>query len=362
MYVTNNDITINGAATSGLSLANYGIWMSEGNPATFVRYTADNNNITLNNALHAIYAGALNTAKIKYNVVKLHGNGSGISVFANQNSNISCNTVSGRYPAQTYQNKGINISHSTNNLMSCNNTDSTYFGNYFEGVCTGTRFRGTEMKRHFEGLRLYTNAVIDTQAHAGNLWVGPFSTGGYGANNLNNSLLVYLLQSALIIDVSNGYPFVPTIPSNNTGWVIPDAGNEFDCTGYVLCTDETHERNAATKLQLAIAKDSLETTEFTDESKIMAKNYLYKDLKENDSLVNSNFSLAAFLAANESTVTGQLYEISKTMKEANSISETEMQNLTALNNLTDSIIQSINSLDSMAYADSTLNNIDQREV
>jgi hypothetical protein len=48
--------------------------------------------------------------------------------------------------------------------MNCNNTDSTYLGNYFAGVCTGTKFKGAKMNRHFEGLRLYTNAVIDTQA------------------------------------------------------------------------------------------------------------------------------------------------------------------------------------------------------
>jgi hypothetical protein len=375
--ITNCDIE---AAKKGIEWQNSenGVMIASGN---HIKVTANGNSVGINvlskslstgnykienNEVEAqsgsgIVANAACKVKVINNNIRLTGNTTnGISLTGCDSSQVSCNSIKGRYQFVSYQNRGISISHSTNNLMSCNHVDSTYIGVYFEGVCTGTRFRGTEMKRHFEGLRLYTNAVIDTQAHAGNLWVGSFNN--YGANNLNSNPPSNLALSAFLIDFSNGGAYIPTIPANNTGWMQPQTGNEFECTGYVLCTDETHERNAATALQLTIAKDSLETAEFTDESKIMAKNYLYKDLKENDSLVNSNFSLVAFLAANENNVTGQLYDVNKEIKEANSISETEMQNLAALNNLADSIIQSINSLDSMVAADSTLNLIDQREI
>ncbi len=354
MTAKNNTIKVTtGGSSVGIKIiatnCNAGNYVLKGN----VIEAANGNGITVNFAKNAT---------IVDNMIKLSGNTtSGISLTGCDSSTVSCNTVSGRYPAVSYQNKGINVSHSTNNFLNCNNTDSTYYGNYFDGACTGTKFKGAKMNRHFEGLRLYTNAVIDTQAHAGNLWFGPFSTGGYGANNLNNTPQPNLFLSAFLIDYNYGVNYIPTIPANNTGWIQPHTGIEFDCTGYILCEDISHDERAASQLQLTIAEDSLKTSEFSDETKIMAKNYLYKDLKENDSLAYGNFLLTSFLALNESTATGQLYVVNKAMKEADVISETENQSLNSLSNLTDSVIGNIFYLDSLAKADSTLNLINQRD-
>ena len=354
MTAKNNTIKVTtGGSSVGIKIiatnCNAGNYVLKGN----VIEAANGNGITVNFAKNAT---------IVDNMIKLSGNTtSGISLTGCDSSTVSCNTVSGRYPAVSYQNKGINVSHSTNNFLNCNNTDSTYYGNYFDGACTGTKFKGAKMNRHFEGLRLYTNAVIDTQAHAGNLWFGPFSTGGYGANNLNNAPQPNLFLSAFLIDYNYGVNYIPTIPANNTGWIQPHTGIEFDCTGYILCEDISHDERAASQLQLTIAEDSLKTSEFSDETKIMAKNYLYKDLKENDSLAYGNFLLTSFLALNESTATGQLYVVNKAMKEADVISETENQSLNSLSNLTDSVIGNIFYLDSLAKADSTLNLINQRD-
>ncbi len=308
-----------------------------------------------------IVANSAKNANVINNFVKLSGNTTnGISLTGCDSSTVSCNTVSGRYPAVSYQNRGINVSHSTNNYMNCNNTDSTYLGNYFAGVCTGTKFRGTQMHNHFEGLRLFTNAVIDTQAHAGNLWFGPFTTGGYGANNLNNSL-PGLQASQFFIDFSYGGAYIPSIPLNNTGWIINQAGTEFDCTGLLLCTDETHERNVGTQLQLTIAEDSLESTEFLDETKIMAKNYLYKDVKENDSLINVNPVISSFVTAQEKKSIGYLYETNKLIIQSDEWHNTDLNNLMLADSLIKLVTDSIKTLDSLAAIDSTLNNILSRE-
>ena len=309
-----------------------------------------------------IVANNAKNANVINNFVKLSGNTkNGIELTGCDSSTVSCNTVSGRYPAMGYQNKGVNISHSTTNFLNCNNTDSTYYGNYFDGACTGTKFKGAKMNRHFEGLRLYTNAVIDTQSHGGNLWYGPFTTGGYGANNLNSSTVFALQQSLFLIDYSYGGAYLPTIPANNTGWIINDVGTEFTCSGYILCEDISHDERAASQLQLTIAEDNLKTAEFTDETKIMAKNYLYKDLKENDSLANGNFLLTSFLVANENTATGQLYDVNNSMKEADIIGGVESQTLSIVSSLTDSVIGNIDYLDILTNADSTLNLINQRD-
>ncbi|OQB59140.1 MAG: hypothetical protein BWX95_02679 [Bacteroidetes bacterium ADurb.Bin141] len=353
MKAVNNRIKVwSGGNAVGIKLISTGT--NTGN------YQITGNTIEATNG-SGITASSAKNVNVINNTIKLSGNtNNGVSIAGCDSSQVSCNAVSGRYPVFGYQNKGISISHSTANFMNCNNVDSTYLGVYFEGVCTGTRIRGTEMKNHFEGLRLFSNAVIDTQAHAGNLWVGSFNN--YGANNLNYVPSTNLLQSAFLIDYSYGGVYIPTVPVNNAGWIIPQTGNEFDCSGYLTCMDVTHETIAATALQLTIAEDSLETAEFTDESKIMARNYLYKDIKNNDSLVNSNYSLNAFLAANENMVTGKLYDVSNGINLANSISETEIHDLMAMDNFTDNIIQSITSLDSIAAADSTINLIDQREI
>jgi hypothetical protein len=324
-------------------------------------YKLTNNSIEAVNG-NGIAANAAYGVQAIGNSIKLNGNTTnGIELTGCDDAIVSCNNIAGRYPLVGYNNRGIYTAHSSNNILNCNHVDSTYLGVYFEGVCTGTKMRGTEINRHFEGLRLYTNAVIDTQAHSGNLWFGPFSTGGYGANNLNNSSPFNLSLSAFLIDFSYGGAFIPSIPVNNTGWINPDVGTEFDCTNILLCADESNERNAATKLQLTIAEDSLETTEFSDETKIIAKNYLYKDVKENDSLANANFLLTSFLNANENTVIGQLYDVNKAMKEANEISEAENLNLNILNLLIDSIIAGIYHLDSLAFVDSTINIFNQRD-
>jgi len=204
MYATNNNITINGMTTSGLSLAHYGIWMSEGNANTFVRYNASNNILYLNNALHGIYAGALNTAKVKYNNVKINGNGNGISVFANQRSNVSCNNVEGTYSSGiTGNSMGYTIGNSNNKLtVSCNMADSTYRGFNLGGSNPSTVFKGNEMNRHYVGLYLNTGSptnptYMGTQPHHGNEWNGPFLSTFGGLNLTTNPF--YIFQSLFSI-------------------------------------------------------------------------------------------------------------------------------------------------------------------
>lgn len=100
---------------------------------------------------------------------------------------------------------------------------------------------------------------------------------------------------------------------------------------------------------------------YIEESKSIAKIFLYKDLKDNDSLANGNFLLTSFLTANENTATGQLYDVNNAMKEADIIGGSESQTLSILSSLTDSVIGNIDYLDSLASADSTLNIYNQRD-
>jgi hypothetical protein len=218
MYATNNNITINGMTTSGLSLANYGIWMSEGNANTFVRYTASNNSLNLTNALHGIYSGALNTAKIKYNVIKLNGNGNGILISANRYSNISCNNITGTYSTGiTGNSSGMTFSLNNSvgkNTVSCNTVDSTYRGFNFGGQNPSTVFKGNEMNTHFNGLYLNSTATMGQQFHHGNEWNGPF--GSFGAINLAG--INFVPFSIFTVDSTLGAVYNPTGKSKQ--WVV----------------------------------------------------------------------------------------------------------------------------------------------
>ncbi|MBS1764956.1 MAG: hypothetical protein JSS90_08335 [Bacteroidetes bacterium] len=314
MYATNNDITINGGATSGLSLANYGLWMSEGNAATFVRYTASNNNITLTNALHAIYAGALNTAKIKYNVVKLNGNGNGISVSTNQNSAVSCNSVTGTYSTGiTGNSNGISAGNMNNKVtLYCNTVDSTYRGFSFGGANPNTVFRGNEMNTHFNGLYLNSTATMGTQPHHGNEWSGPF--GGFGAINLNASLFG-LAASEFKVNSTLGSVYNPVVNPSN-GWFNPDTtGNTFYCSYSTVCSSPppaltNDEYNAM------IANGTLESEEYIDESRAMAVEYLYRELADDSLLWISDSTYIQFMLENQGEPVAYLYDAEAYMKAA----------------------------------------------
>ncbi|OQB59508.1 MAG: hypothetical protein BWX95_02598 [Bacteroidetes bacterium ADurb.Bin141] len=316
MYATNNDITINGISGTGFGLANYGIWMSEGNSATFVRYTASNNNITLNNALHAIYAGALNTAKIKYNVIKLNSvaNSNGISVAANQNSTISCNTVTGTYSSGiTGSTSGISAGNMNNKVtMYCNTVDSTYRGFNFGGANPNTVFRGNEMNNHFNGLFLNSTATMGTQPHHGNEWFGPF--GSFGAINLNINF-VALAASEFKVDSTLGTIYNPIVNPSN-GWFTNDTtGNTFYCSYSTVCSSlppalTNDEYNAM------IANGTLESEEYIDESRAMAVEYLYRELADDSTLWVNDSTYIQFMLENQGEPVAYLYNAEEYMRAA----------------------------------------------
>ncbi|MBK8875514.1 MAG: right-handed parallel beta-helix repeat-containing protein [Bacteroidetes bacterium] len=153
----------------------------------------DDNNITLNNAQNGIYSGVLNTAKIKFNVIKINdnSNNSGISVWANRYSRISCNSVTGNYSSgATGNTNGISMGNNSlvgSNTLYCNSVDSTYRGFYFGGQNPSTVFKGNEMNKHWVGLYLNTGApgnptFIRTQPHFGNKWNIPSFKWGWRVN------------------------------------------------------------------------------------------------------------------------------------------------------------------------------------
>jgi hypothetical protein len=275
--------------------------------------------------------------------------------------------VKGRYPLVSYGNRGIYGSMNNNSYISCNLTDSTKIGIYFGGNNLGTKFRGNEMKKHNIGLYLNNTAVIDTQSHAGNMWTGVYNS-SYGAWNENDSSTFNLKKSLFISDLSLGAIYNPAIPlggsgfPNDLGWFEPGSGNTYSCDGLYLCIDEHEARGEGSgDLKEAIALDSTITSDFIPESKMIAQMDLFEELKEDSLLKSSNIVFENFVSDKENQSIGYLYKTKAKQKELDSYSSQQSAALQTADSLISVYLNEIKILDSIAVADSSINNMQARE-
>ncbi|HMY14552.1 MAG TPA: T9SS type A sorting domain-containing protein, partial [Bacteroidia bacterium] len=282
---------------------------------------------------------------------------------------VSCNTVIGRYPAVNYQNKGIYGSMNQKCYISCNITDSLYKGVHFSSSNIATKFRGNEMKKHYIGLYLDNTAVIDTQSHAGNMWTGTYNS-TYGAWNENDSLTSQLFASLFIVDPVLGAFYNPNIPlginpgePNDQGWFDQIVGgNTYSCTGSLLCADKPIERSQGSgNLKEAIASGDVLTTDYIDESKSTAKLFLFEDLKKDSLLFSNNPVLMQFLSNNATSVFGKLNNTKQLMQESFTIDSLYILQINEKDSLLKIHLNNVKTLDSLAAADSTIENLTVRE-
>lgn len=333
----------------------------------FGNYTVQGNVI---NAVggSGITANAAKNVNVTGNHVKLSGNTKyGISLTNCDSSVVGCNAVSGRYPAVTYNNYGFYNSLNHESYFSCNFTDSAKTGVYFGGSNIGTKFRGNEMKKHNIGLYLDNTAVIDTQTHAGNMWTGVYNS-TYGAWNENWLISGNLQKSLFVVDPALGATYNPSIPlvglggiPNDNGWFHFNTGNTFSCEGLFLCVDEHQERGEGSgDLKEAIALDSILTSDYIPESKMIAQMDLFEELKEDSILKNSNVVFGNFVNDKENESIGYLYKANEKLKELDNFSAQQQTTLSFADSMISVYLNEIKTLDSIAANDSTVNNIQAR--
>ena len=313
MMAINDSIVVNAPPLTGNNKAKGfsrgAIYMSEISNLKNVLYSATNNTIMLNNSFYGIVQNHTKNGAVKFNTIKINATSpistTGIALNGTQRVNASCNSITGSYPATglTYNTSAITASLAERSYIGCNTTDSTVTGIYFGGFNPATRLRGNNMNYHFDGLYLNKVAVIDSQPHGGNLWFGPFNN--YGALNLAPTLLVY--KSIFLID--------PTAPSANfpinyspAGWFQLTSGTTFDCGKTTLCSTPPTNNYTSDELKELIASGAFQTDEYMDESRAIAEEYLYRELREDSALWVNDSLYAAFIATNEDSVIGKLYE------------------------------------------------------
>ncbi len=335
----------NSNAKKGFGLG--GIYMGETTYLKNVLYSANYNTIILNNAYYGIAQVLTKRGLVKGNNITINGSANplsttGVVLNSTLNVNTSCNTIRGAYPATGLQHKTFSITASLTERSSirCNTTDSTVTGIYFGGLNPVTRLKGNSINRHLDGLYLNTTAAIDSQAHSGNLWNGPFSS--FGATNLN---LAGVASSLFLVPVGAVPPIVPSNP--NTGWFIYFPGTNFNCNT-VLCSQNNTISYTSEELGELIASGAFQSEDYIEESRAMAEEYLYGELREDSSLWANDSIYAAFISANEEEAIGELYEVEYNVEQALEFDSIFISLLSSIDSQTVALEDSIQYLDSLA--------------
>jgi hypothetical protein len=137
-------------------------------------------------------------------------------------------------------------------------------------------------------------------------WLGTYTN--FGAVNNNAAIVSDLYKNLFIVNSSAGSGYIPSFPSaspDNTGWFdLVGSGTTYLCD--TTCPEASRLDGGSEELRQLVAKDSIITTEFIPESKIIARQHLYEELKTDPSLILSNTTLHAFQVNNQFTSIGYL--------------------------------------------------------
>jgi len=363
MFAIGNTIIVNATTlannTYAKGFSRGAIYMGETSYLKNVLYTATNNSITLNNAFYGISQNLTKNGTIKFNTIKINTaapiSTTGIALNSTQRVNTSCNNITGSYPTSglAYNTSAITASLAERSYIGCNTTDSTVTGIYFGGFNPVTRLRGNNMNYHFDGLYLNKVAVIDSQPHGGNRWFGPFTN--YSALNLAPAQLV--LKSLFFID--------PTAPSANfpisyspAGWFQLTSGTTFDCGKTTLCGSSPTSNYTSDELRELIASGAFQTDEYVNESRAIAEAYLYAELKVDSTLWINDSLYTAFIASNEDSVIGKLYEVEFNLDAAIQYDSIFNANIASIDSQTVAFENYISYIDSLAESGTPIANYD----
>jgi hypothetical protein len=216
---------------------------------------------------------------------------------------------------------GLRVDISDQCNVFCNSTDGHHRGIFFGGTNAGTSFKGNTMGTHYVGLYLNDVAIIDQQPSGGtspfhgNIWQDSASySSGYGAVNLNDTT-TQSLQFSLFTTNQTVTAHNPVIPINfaapflvdDQGWFAPfPSGSSFSCSSSLSCEDTTI--GGGEHLRMQIANDQNLTSDFIPESKYIAKQALFEEIKNDvagsfDTPLFNSFEIDA-----ENSSIGKLHE------------------------------------------------------
>jgi len=277
----------------------------------------------------------------------------GINVNGCEKPLISCNTVTGQDTSANHKSFGIRLNVTENGTLHCNTVNQTTRGLGFFGLCSSKDgIDDNEMNEHFEGMFLNSNAIIGTQTHTGNRWLGSF-TSGDGANNLN-STAAGLSASQFTVHTIPSTIYYPNIPTYDSSWFVSDTtGTPYSCADLSECPDGSMEYSAsqrADSLDYYIAKNYNLSDDFVSETKSIARQYLYQKLTAYPALMSGSSALQSFYNTYSSASVGQLQGVKDSIKALDYYSNYFSGSI----HIMDSLLKDLS--DSLTYLDSLTNN------
>lgn len=254
-----------------------------------------NNQLYLNQGRYGIYANKVTGAVIQQNHITLNGtqsrNWSGIQMNHCNKNSVLCNTVE----AATLNNtsKGIRISSSVNNTISCNYVDKEFGGIVFESNCLPTDFKGNEFNAHEYALWFRYAGVFGLQTNKGNIWLNS-SPNTWDSYNTGTLVQQNLSKIEFGLNPNRNFPITNNAPGQYSG---PNAINDFVCDSFQcqpIITTQDYTPDDISK----IINDSIVTNDYEEVAKYSAKKELLKYLRIDSSLLSTNPAVAIFYNLN----------------------------------------------------------------
>jgi hypothetical protein len=366
------------------------ISIAETNQANQAHYSIyGNTNIRCQSANSGIVTSMVNNADIEFNWIYTESGqavapgSTGININGGDGNTINCNNVTNTIASNNVTRR-LFVSQSKNNRITCNNfySNGTGRGMNIAGMfSTGTQMRGNQTSNDFVGLWLESSAVMGQQPPAGtppyygNRWTGTF-TSGFGAVNMNTSANGMVDNRVTVRDPANGgaadnlpaTPTTQTVWPDNTGWFDKQpSGTTFDCNppppklsfcgGSALTGDDDDD-----DVKLKIAQNYTLTAEYINESKAMAKQYLYEELNKDNVLLNSNSLYQTFEAAHANDAIGKLYLTKINLEQIGEMSTANATAYQTVYEIIKGLTDSIHYTDSLDEANTTHSYAGQRLV
>ncbi len=343
--------------------AGVGIETREQNITGLARYRLEYNYVNLNNALAGIIASTTLSPRISCNVIEQYQNNAqssmtGIEILGSPGAFVSRNHVVSFTSGTT----GIRNWTGVNCIFTCNTVEEQEFGLLFSAPCgLASNISGNIMYHCSVGLFYDGSAVTGGQEHKGNRWINVPLINVDQAVNMNFGGFT---QSIYFVHVPTGSTYHPQV--NPPTWFFDDpSGTPYSCSSIITCHQQLvggGEEDVDYSLINAIINDSIITVDYPYESQNMAKRQLFDMLAWNDSLLNSDSAFVSFYNQLDSTATGQLHQFSQRL----STTELFDSTFTTLVIYADSLISlysdSLNYIDSLALADTTIDYSSQRDV
>jgi Secretion system C-terminal sorting domain len=286
----------------------------------------------------------------------------GIESNLNERTLIRCNQVYNLDPLPSSNSTittGLSVSMGLNNSYVCNSFENTFFGARFSGACPGANLQTNIFADNWQGLKIHNGGEIGNQYHKGNLWINYQDL--YGAIDLTSQNNEFQVNSN-----------TPGIPMQLTPQVypacdpsqlfFPDIGPiDETCPGNQSCIANIIDPNE-NSFEYLVARDSVNYFYYPNESKSIARLFLYNSILEDTTSSYTDSIFAAYVADNSSTPIDLLSQSSLGYKNLNSINSIAQLQLLYLDSL---IIQKQDSLllvDSLYYLTLDTNLLNTKET